>query len=78
VAAETLGEFTAKWADDMAQRAPIALALTKRAARLAMSTGLSDALTLEAELQTVCASTEDSREAIAAFREKRSPTFQGR
>jgi 2-(1,2-epoxy-1,2-dihydrophenyl)acetyl-CoA isomerase len=78
VAADTLAETTAKWADDMAQRAPIALALTKRAARLSMSTGLSDALTLEAELQTVCASTEDSREAIAAFREKRSPTFQGR
>ncbi len=71
-------ESAMRWAGDMAERAPIAMALTKRAARLSMSTGLSDALTLEAELQTVCASTLDSREAIAAFREKRSPDFQGR
>jgi len=78
VAAEILVESATRWAGEMAQRAPLALALTKRAARLSMSTGLSDALTLEAELQTLCASTADSREAIAAFREKRSPTFQGR
>jgi len=78
VPADTLMESAMRWAGDMAERAPIAMALTKRAARLSMSTGLSDALTLEAELQTVCASTLDSREAIAAFREKRSPDFQGR
>jgi 2-(1,2-epoxy-1,2-dihydrophenyl)acetyl-CoA isomerase len=78
VTADILMESALRWAGDLAERAPIAMALTKRAARLSMSTGLSDALTLEAELQTVCASTEDSREAIAAFREKRSPEFQGR
>jgi enoyl-CoA hydratase/carnithine racemase len=43
-----------------------------------MSMPLSDALTLEAELQTVCANTEDAREAISAFSEKRAPRFTGR
>jgi 2-(1,2-epoxy-1,2-dihydrophenyl)acetyl-CoA isomerase len=73
-----LMETTAKWAAGLAARAPLALALTKRAARLSMACSLSDALTIEAEFQTLCASTDDSREAIAAFREKRSPNFRGR
>jgi enoyl-CoA hydratase/carnithine racemase len=42
-----------------------------------MSVGLSEALSLEAEFQTLCASTDDAREAIAAFAEKRMPTFKG-
>jgi 2-(1,2-epoxy-1,2-dihydrophenyl)acetyl-CoA isomerase len=67
----------AQWAADLATRAPLAIALTKRAARLAMSSTLSDAMTMEAEFQTLCASTEDSREAIAAFLEKRPPVFHG-
>ena len=71
--ADALLAAATEWAGELATRAPIALALTKRAARLAMTTGLSDALTLEAELQTLCASTDDSREAIAAFRDKRTP-----
>jgi enoyl-CoA hydratase/carnithine racemase len=62
----------------LADKAPIAMALTKRVARLSMSMGLSEALSLEAELQTVCAATEDAREAIAAFAEKRTPKFRGR
>jgi 2-(1,2-epoxy-1,2-dihydrophenyl)acetyl-CoA isomerase len=77
-AAEEVRANAAQWAASLAVRAPLAIALTKRAARLSMSSNLSDALTLEAEFQTLCASTEDSREAIAAFREKRTPDFQGR
>jgi len=73
-----LMETAATWAAALAERAPLALALTKRAARLSMACSLSDSLTMEAEFQTLCASTEDSREAIAAFREKRSPLFRGR
>jgi len=78
VAADTLASSAAAWAAQLAEKAPIAMALTKRVARLSMSVGLSEALTLEAELQTLCASTEDAREAIAAFAEKRTPTFRGR
>lgn len=76
--AEALRATAEKWAAQLAGRAPMALALTKRVARLSMSMTLSDALTLEAELQTFCASTEDAREAISAFSEKRAPRFTGR
>jgi len=75
---EALLATAQKWAAELAARAPTALALTKRIARLSMSMTLSDALTLEAELQSVCANTEDAREAISAFSEKRAPRFTGR
>jgi 2-(1,2-epoxy-1,2-dihydrophenyl)acetyl-CoA isomerase len=67
-----------QWAREFAARAPLAVALTKRAARQAASLGLSDALNLEAELQTQCAGSDDAREAIAAFKDRRDPVFQGR
>ncbi|MDB5971482.1 MAG: hypothetical protein JWQ90_3932 [Hydrocarboniphaga sp.] len=67
-----------QWAAQLAERAPIAMALTKRIARLSLGTGLSEMLGVEAELQAMSAATDDSREAIAAFVEKRKPTFRGR
>ena len=78
VADASLAEAAFKWAGELAGRAPIAMALTKRAARLALSSSMTDALTMEAELQTICAATEDAKEAIAAFRNKRTPDFHGR
>lgn len=78
VPAIELRENALAWAAQLAARAPLALALTKRMARMALSTGLSDTLTMEAELQTFLANTQDAKEAIAAFGEKRKPTFSGR
>ncbi|WP_428312958.1 enoyl-CoA hydratase/isomerase family protein [Hydrocarboniphaga sp.] len=66
-----------QWAAQLAERAPVAMALTKRIARMSLSSGLSEMLGVEAELQAMCANTADSREAIAAFVEKRKPTFRG-
>jgi 2-(1,2-epoxy-1,2-dihydrophenyl)acetyl-CoA isomerase len=77
MSSERLAPEAAKWAAELAERAPIAVALTKRVLRLSLSSGLSEMLNVEAELQTLCASTEDAREAIAAFGEKRVPTFRG-
>ena len=74
----TLRAEAVRWATEIAQRAPIAIALTKRITRMSLSLGLSEMLTLEAELQATCAATEDAREAIAAFTERRTPSFRGR
>jgi 2-(1,2-epoxy-1,2-dihydrophenyl)acetyl-CoA isomerase len=78
VESSTLRETALRWAAEIAQRAPIAVALTKRVARISQSVGLAEVLTMEAELQTFCAGTEDAREAMAAFAEKRTPAFRGR
>ena len=67
-----------KWATSFATKAPLAVALTKRIARLSTTVGLSEIMTVEAELQTFLASTDDAREAIAAFGERRAPSFHGR
>jgi 2-(1,2-epoxy-1,2-dihydrophenyl)acetyl-CoA isomerase len=78
VESTALSAETQVWAASLAARAPLALALTKRVARLANSVGFSEMLTIEAELQTFLAGTEDSREAITAFGDKRTPSFHGR
>lgn len=67
-----------EWATQLADRAPIAMALSKRLSRLAQTTGLAEYLALEAEMQAMCSSTQDAREAVSAFIEKRTPTFTGR
>lgn len=74
----SLREDALKWAAVLAAKAPLAMALTKRVARLSTTVGLSEILTIEAELQTFLAGTEDAREAIAAFGDKRTPSFRGR
>jgi 2-(1,2-epoxy-1,2-dihydrophenyl)acetyl-CoA isomerase len=54
-----------------------ALALTKEAFRLALSHDLEQQLGIEDELQRQAASTEDFKEGVAAFLEKRAPAFKG-
>lgn len=70
-------EAAFEWATRLTARAPLALALTKRVGRLGLSMSLSETLTLEAEMQTFLARTDDSREAVAAFGGKRKPSFKG-
>lgn len=54
-----------------------ALALTKRALDLAVSHSLAEQLEVEAELQQEASETDDFREGIRAFHERREPRFQG-
>lgn len=65
-------------AEDLAAGPTVALRLTKRALFAAVLRDLPSDLELEAALQVQCMETEDHREAVAAFIEKRSPRFLGR
>jgi 2-(1,2-epoxy-1,2-dihydrophenyl)acetyl-CoA isomerase len=57
---------------------PIAIRLARRALYRNQHSDLAEALEFETFAQNVCSETEDAREGIRAFVEKRAPRFQGR
>ncbi len=65
-------------ATKMAELGPVALRLCKRAIHDNADTDLSTAQASERTLFGLCFSTADQSEGMAAFIEKRSPTFTGR
>lgn len=56
---------------------PIAIRMSKRAMYRGMNSSLREALDFETYAQNTCAATDDAREGIAAFVEKRDPIFKG-
>jgi len=63
---------------DVLAHSPIAVAQSKALIDHAAETPLEVELDREAQAQTVCVQSEDHREAVASFFEKRSPRFKGR
>lgn len=57
---------------------PVAIRLAKRAMYRGMDSNLREALEFETHAQNICSATEDAREGIRAFVEKREPEFSGR
>ena len=75
---EQLEEETMKLAEKIAEKAPIALQLTKEAVKFASRSNLDEGLRREVDLFAICFSTEDKKEGVAAFLEKRKPEFKGK
>jgi enoyl-CoA hydratase len=62
-------------ANRMVMRGPTALALAKQAVRRGAQMPMAEALTLEADLFGIISSTDEMKEGMAAFLEKRKPTW---
>ena len=78
VPADQLQSAALEWAQRLAKRAPLSLAATKKVMRFAMDSEWSDSYDMEAELQGQLLGSEDNREGVQAFFEKRSPDFKGK
>ncbi len=78
VPADQLPEITQAWANRLANGATRAFGLTKRAMRRGLTSSLEEALEYEAYLQDIASQTEDHKEGVNAFLEKRKPRFAGR
>jgi enoyl-CoA hydratase/carnithine racemase len=78
VPAAELDDAVQELADTIAAGPPIALASTKRQLDNASTLSLAQALEMETLAQSVNVQTDDLREALLAFMERRPPTFQGR
>jgi 2-(1,2-epoxy-1,2-dihydrophenyl)acetyl-CoA isomerase len=78
VPAAELDAFVDDWAARLAAGPPLALSMTKRLLNDGLHMSLDQALEAEGMAQTVNFGTADTAEAMAAFIEKRDPTFTGR
>jgi enoyl-CoA hydratase len=76
--AAELREKTLDFARGMAARSPVALRMAKSAVRAAAEMPLSAGLAYETELFVTCFASDDKREGVAAFLEKRPAAFTGR
>jgi 2-(1,2-epoxy-1,2-dihydrophenyl)acetyl-CoA isomerase len=75
------GEFharVAEYAERLATNAPLALAAIKESMHMALGNSLDTVLTHEMAVQRRLTQTEDVKEGIAAFLEKREPVYKGR
>jgi 2-(1,2-epoxy-1,2-dihydrophenyl)acetyl-CoA isomerase len=78
VEAETYETFTADFVSKLALMPTSALALTKKAVQESWNNTLSEQLNLELALQVEAGNTEDFKEGVQAFLDKRKPNFTGK
>jgi enoyl-CoA hydratase len=75
---EELEAKTLELAAKIAEKAPVALQMSKEAVKFASRSNLDEGLRREVDLFAICFSTEDKTEGVSAFLEKRKPNFQGK
>ena len=71
-------EEAKKVANDIASKSPVAVRMAKLAVNKSFQMGLSDGLDFERELFFLLFASEDKKEGMSAFVEKRKPVFKGK
>jgi 2-(1,2-epoxy-1,2-dihydrophenyl)acetyl-CoA isomerase len=77
VETDALAARVAELAAQLADLPTKGVGMTKRLLDHAMTASLEEQLEREAQLQTAATQTEDFKEGVAAFLEKRPPRFKG-
>ena len=77
LADDNFSEASMAFARDLSERSPLALRYTKEALNFSAAHNLGDTISKEAALQSICIGSADSKEAITAFFEKRTPAWKG-
>jgi len=75
---DRLMDETVAYAEQIAAQAPIAVQFAKRTLARSLDNSLHAQLELEWPYQVAAFDTDDAKEGIAAFRERRPPRFRGR
>ena len=78
VAKDALLDEAKAWAKKLASKPRVAVGLIKNAIDTGLNMDLSSAITYENDCFTLTYVSEDGREGMAAFAEKRKPTFKGK
>ncbi len=78
IPSDRFDDEVADWANRLAAGPPLALAMTKRLLTMNASADFATALESEGLAQTVNFTTNDTKEAVQAFLDKRTPEFEGR
>jgi enoyl-CoA hydratase len=78
VPAEKLNETLNELLTQIKSKSPLILKLAKQAVNKAFEADLASGLDYESELFVYCFTTEDQKEGVKAFLEKRRPEFKGR
>ncbi len=77
ISAESFLEEVTKIAETLAEMPTKAIGLTKRLLNQSMTNNLENQLALESDLQIEASSSNDYKEGVTAFVEKRKPNFNG-
>lgn len=78
VAADQLAATAQEWADRLAAGPTFAIGMSKRLLNRSLESDFETAMEEEATAQSLVTQSEDTREGMKAFMERRSPAFTGR